>query len=351
MYRVFIISLKMEFFLEFMIYKLLLIVCVSCGVNFFLIKYKSFIPLLDIPNERSSHQNVIPRSGGIAIFTAFCVGIFLCDLKHDYLFLVPLTIVFVLGLYDDIKSISSKKKLFITFFASMLLFFSGFELERYGHFFGNEVIVPLWLSCLFFSIACAGFINAVNLIDGLDGLASLISLIILCAFAYLGFKWNDAFLFNISGVLIASILGFLIFNWHPAKIFMGDSGSLSLGFIIVLLCVYAIKQQYVTAVSVLLLAAIPILDTLIVMARRMVNKQNPFKADKTHIHHIILKQQNKHVVRTILLMGVWQMLFTYIGLGFKVRDDVYILVLFLLCFLLFYFSLTPKKRRKGHHVS
>lgn len=316
----------------------------------FLLRYQKIIKILDEPNARSHHKVIIPRSGGIAIFSAFCVGIFLCGLKHNYLFMVPLTIVFILGLYDDIKSISSKKKLFITFFASMLLFFLGFELERYGDFFGHEVIAPLWFSCLFFSIACAGFINAVNLIDGLDGLASLISLIILCAFTYLGFKWNDVFLFNVAAVLIASIFGFLIFNWHPAKIFMGDSGSLSLGFVIVLLCVYAIKQQYITAISVLLLAAIPILDTLIVMARRIVNKHNPFKADKTHIHHIILHQQNKHVVRTVLLMGVWQMLFTYIGLGFKVRDDVYILVLFLLCFFLFYFSLTPKKRRKGHHV-
>ena len=324
---------------------------ISAILSFLLVKYKHIVRVLDEPNARSHHKVVVPRSGGIAIFLSFIVGTFMLDIAHNYLFLAPLFIIFGLGLYDDIKGISSKKKLLVTFFSSMLLFFLGFDLERYGHFFGHEVIVPLWFSCLFFSIACAGFINAVNLIDGLDGLASFIALIILSAFAYLGFKWNDAFLFNVAVVLIASIFGFLVFNWHPAKIFMGDSGSLSLGFVIVLLCVYAIKQQYITAVSVLLLAALPILDTLIVMVRRVVNKQNPFKADKTHIHHIILQQQNKHVVRTVLLMGVWQMLFTYIGLGFKVRDDVYILILFLLCFFLFYFSLTPKKRRKGYHVS
>ncbi|NCB48971.1 MAG: undecaprenyl/decaprenyl-phosphate alpha-N-acetylglucosaminyl 1-phosphate transferase [Clostridia bacterium] len=335
----------------FNIYVLIGIFGISAIVSFLLVKYKHVIRILDEPNARSHHKVVIPRSGGIAIFSAFVTGVFSLDISHDYWFLAPLFIIFVLGLYDDIKGISSKKKLLVTFFSSMLLFFLGFDLERYGHFFGHEVIFPLWISCLFFSIACAGFINAVNLIDGLDGLASFIALIILSAFAYLGLKWDDVFLFNMAVLLGVSILGFLVFNWHPAKIFMGDSGSLSLGFIIVLLCVYAIKQHYITAVSVLLLAALPILDTLIVMVRRVVNKQNPFKADKTHIHHIILKQQNRHVVRTVLLMGVWQMLFTYIGLGFKVRDDVYILILFLLCFCLFYFSLTPKKRRKGYHVS
>ncbi len=335
----------------FNIYVLIGIFGISVIVSFLLVKYKHVLRILDEPNARSQHKVVIPRSGGIAIFSAFVTGVFSLDISHDYWFLAPLFIIFGLGLYDDKNGISSKKKLLVTFVASMLLFFLGFDLVRYGHFFGHEVILPFWISCLFFSIACAGFINAVNLIDGLDGLASLISLIILSAFAYLGFKWNDAFLCNVSLALMVSILGFLIFNWHPAKIFMGDSGSLTLGFVLVLLSVYAIKQHYITAVSVLLLAALPILDTLIVMVRRVVNKQNPFKADKTHIHHIILKQQNRHVVRTVILMGVWQMLFTYIGLGFKVRDDIYILILFFLCFLLFYFILTPKKVRRNRRIS
>lgn len=250
-------------------------------------------------------------------------------------------------MFDDVKPLSSRKKLLITFLCSGVLFFLGFDIQKFGYFLGFEIILPSWISFIFFCFACAGFVNALNLVDGLDGLASLISLVILISFAYLGFKLQDHFLLYMSASLICAILGFLGFNWHPAKIFMGDSGSLTLGFIIVILSVYAIKQNYVTAVSVLLLTAIPILDTLIVMVRRIANKQSPFKADQTHIHHIVLKQQNKHVVRTVILMGIWQMLFTYIGLGFKVRDDLYIFILFMLCFVFVYFSLTPKKLRKN----
>ncbi|NBK98957.1 MAG: undecaprenyl/decaprenyl-phosphate alpha-N-acetylglucosaminyl 1-phosphate transferase [Erysipelotrichia bacterium] len=332
-------------FLEFVFYKLLFIVCVSFGINFFLIKFKFVIPLLDIPNERSSHQNIIPRSGGIAIFIAFCVGIFLFDLKHDYWFCLPLTMVFFLGLWDDFESLSSRKKLLITLVCSGMLYFLGFDIQKFGNFLGTEIIFPFWISFIFFSFACAGFVNALNLVDGLDGLASLISLVILISFTYLGFKLGDYFLLYISASLICAILGFLVFNWHPAKIFMGDSGSLTLGFLIVIIAVYAIKKEYVTAVSVLLLAAIPILDTLTVMVRRILNGHNPFCADKTHIHHILLRQQNNRTVRTVVIMGAWQLLFSYIGLGFKVRDDLYILILFCLCATVFYFSFTPKKRK------
>ncbi|ARU49442.1 putative undecaprenyl-phosphate N-acetylglucosaminyl 1-phosphate transferase [Sulfurospirillum diekertiae] len=320
---------------------------VSTILSFMLVKYKDIICILDEPNARSYHTVVIPRSGGVGIFIAFILGVLLLDIAHDYWFFLPLFIIFALGLYDDINPLSSKKKLLITFLSSILLFYLGFDIDKYGCFVGYDIILPTWISCLFFGIACAGFINSINLIDGLDGLASLVSLVILCAFAYLGFRWHDDFLFGVALVLMSAILGFLIFNWHPAKIFMGDSGSLTLGFIIVILSVYSIKQSYITAVSVLLLAAIPILDTLIVMVRRIVNKQNPFKADQTHMHHIVLKQQNRHVVQTVMLIGIWQILFTYIGLGFKVRDDSYILVLFILCFVFFYFSLTPKKIRKN----
>lgn len=332
----------------FNIYFFISIFCLSSILSFLLIKYKHIICILDEPNGRSNHKIVTPRSGGLAIFLASVIGMFLIDISHNYWFFMPLFIIFGLGLYDDIKGISSKRKLLVTFFSSMVLFFLGFDLKQYGHFFGHEVILPLWVSCLFFSVACAGFVNALNLIDGLDGLASLVTLVIFLPFAYLGYKYNDAFLFNFPLIVSSAIIGFLVFNWHPAKIFMGDSGSLTLGFIIVIIAVYSIQMRYITAVSVLLLTAVPILDTLTVMMRRILHGGNPFKADKTHIHHILLRQQNKHTVRTVILISAWQFLFSYIGLGFKVRDDAYILLLFMICAIIFYFSFTPRRKYKWY---
>ena len=127
---------------------------------------------------------------------------------------------------------------------------------------------------------------------------------------------------------------------------MGDSGSLSLGFVVVVLSIHAINQEYITPVSVLLLAAVPILDTLIVMTRRIAKGKSPFRADTTHIHHILLKQHYANVPKTARVLILLQMVFTYIGLGFKVRDDALILIAFILLFVLFYGMLTPSRPSK-----
>lgn len=299
------------------------------------------VNILDIPNERSSHTKIMPRSGGIAMFVSFIFGVFLFDLKQPYLFLIPLGSVFLIGLWDDIRSISSKKKLILTAFSAAMLYLMGFDIQHFGTFLGHEIVFNYWVALLFFVFAISGFVSALNLIDGLDGLASVVSLAILFPFAYIGYKYADMFLLYSTLVLVSAIVGFLIFNWHPAKIFMGDSGSMFLGFMISIIVVYAIQKDYITAISTLLLCAIPILDTLIVLLRRALHHQNPLQADKTHIHHLLLKQQYGNTRKTVLLLGLVQMLFSYIGLGFKVRDDIFILVLYLFCFILFYMFLTP----------
>ena len=326
--------------------KIGIVFLLSMGLNYLLVKYQRIINIFDIPNARSVHLHVKPRSGGIAIFSACLMGFYLCDLQISYLFIVPLSLVFVVGLCDDIWSVSSKRKLIITALAAISLYFLGFDIQHFGTFFGHEVILNVWFSVFIVAFGIAGFVSALNLIDGLDGLASLVSVMILLPFAYMGFKYTDPFLFYFSSIVLCAIFGFLMLNWHPAKLFMGDSGSMMLGFTISIVVVYAIQKDYITAISVLLLCAVPILDTLIVILRRVLHHQHPFHADKTHIHHIILKQQFDDTRKTVLLIGLMQMLFSYLGLGFKVRDDIVILGLYILCFILFYFILTPDTQRK-----
>lgn len=333
----------MHFFTLDFFMKFFFIVVASYGLCRILISYRHVINIVDTPNERSMHTLPIPRSGGIAIFSAFLIGLWLCNVPYVWTFLPPVIFVFAVGLYDDKYQLKSLTKLLLSMVAAGWLFSLGFELRDFGKFFGYEVSFSYGVSLCIVSIAVAGFISSLNLIDGLDGLASIVSVTILVPFAYIGFKYNDSFLFFTSLILIASISGFLFLNWRPAKIFMGDSGSMLLGFLIAIVIVYTILKGYMTAISTLLFAAVPIFDTLIVLLRRVLHKNHPLKADKTHLHHILLHHQNGDTKKTVLLIGLTQALFSYLGLGFKVRDDIYIFILYLMCFVLFYHILTPKK--------
>ncbi|WP_066164470.1 glycosyltransferase family 4 protein [Aliarcobacter cryaerophilus] len=332
--------------MDYNLYILTIVFFISLILNKILINYSHKLKLIDKPNERSIHKVEKSRAGGISIFISFILGVVLFKLDiSSYLFIAFLIILF-LGIYDDIKDTSSKVKFFWIMVAATFLYFDGYFIHSIGVFDGVDLIMPTFVAYLFLLFAVVGFINAMNLIDGLDGLSSGIGIVILISFAYIGFKYNDNFLLYASLSLIFALLGFLIFNWYPSKIFMGDTGSLSLGFVIVVLSIHSINLNYVSAVSILLLTAVPILDTLIVMVRRISQKKNPFKPDKTHIHHVILTQQNKNVRKTSLILILLQLIFVYIGLGFKVRDDIYILGAFVMLFVLFYMLLTVKNKKE-----
>ncbi|MCG3674650.1 glycosyltransferase family 4 protein [Aliarcobacter butzleri] len=330
--------------MDYNLYILTIVFFISLILNKILINYSHKLKLIDKPNERSLHQVEKSRAGGIAIFLSFIIGLIFFNVNLSFYLVLGFFIIFFLGIYDDIKNLSSKIKFFWIMVAATFLYIDEYFITSIGVFFKVDLIMPTSMAYLFLLFAVVGFINAMNLIDGLDGLSSGIGIVILVSFAYIGFKYSDNFLFYISMTLIFSLFGFLVFNWYPSKIFMGDTGSLSLGFVIVVLSIYSINSNYISAVSVLLLAAVPILDTLIVMFRRISQKKNPFKADKTHIHHVILFQQNKNVRKTSLILILLQLIFVYIGLGFKVRDDIYILGVFIMLFILFYLLLTTKIR-------
>lgn len=327
------------------IYILGVVFLISLVLNKVLTQYSHILKLVDKPNGRSMHRVEKSRAGGIAIFSAFSFGILISDISINIYIIFSFLVVFLLGLYDDRFSSSSKTKILCIIIATFFLVLGDTYISNLGVFLGKEIGLPSWLAIIFTTFALVGFVNAVNLIDGIDGLCAGVSIVILIAYSYLGFKYNDQFLFYIASFLIVSLLGFLWFNWNPSKIFMGDSGSLTLGFVIAVLSIHSVEKDYITPTTVLLLTAVPILDTLVVMLRRIRNGQNPFKADKTHIHHIILKQHYQNVSKTSKLLILLQAVFTYIGLGFKVRDDLIILTIFIMLFILFYALLTPKKNK------
>ncbi len=200
--------------------------------------------------------------------------------------------------------------------------------------------------------ALAGFTNALNLIDGIDGLSSSVSIVILSFFTFIGFEFQDHILIALSLFTIASLVGFLFLNWYPAKIFMGDSGSLSIGFIISILAVLSL--EYIHPIVILYLAAIPILDTLIVMIRRIRRGKSPLKPDKTHLHHILVKFFEMNVRKTVLFFVILQLIFSSIGymlIGFINQDSNSLTpflatVGFALMFVLFYMIFTGMKKRQ-----
>ena len=227
----------------------------------------------------------------------------------------------------------AKHKFILLLVASLLYTSNSVLVSSIGNILGYELYIGMF-GILFYAIAITGFTNGLNLIDGIDALASFISIVILFGLGYIGYKYDDSFIFLTSFSLIFILCGFLVFNLNPAKIFMGDSGSLVIGFMISVLAIESLK--YIQPSTILMIAALPIIDTIMVMTKRLSKGISPFKADKNHIHHIVLKLTNKNIYKTVFLLTFLQIYFTFIGLGFKAKDDLIILILFIFSLVLFY---------------
>lgn len=307
------------------------------------IKYSHHINLIDRPNGRSAHSVVIPKGAGIVFSFVFLISVLLFGLLHadtlNYLYIfLSFIIVFITGIYDDIKCISSKKKFTFIIIAALIAYFDGFQILSLGNYFGVELSLG-YLALPFTIFAIVGFTNAINLTDGLDGLAGSISSLILCALLYIGVNHNDDILIYLPLFLLASLIAFLILNWYPAKVFMGDSGSLFLGFTIALLSIYAL--QYINPVSVLFLTAVPILDTLMVMRRRRQRNQSLFIADKNHLHHILLDVKQDYLFTVLTLLKV-QLIFGLIFIQVYNKSDFINLILFSFSFMVFFKLFDPR---------
>ncbi len=208
---------------------------------------------------------------------------------------------------------------------------------------GHEITLPIYLAIPFTIFAITGFTNALNLLDGLDGLAGLVSMIMLGAFLWIGYIHGDELMVMLSSVFIAGVGAFLLFNWNPARVFMGDSGSLTLGFVLSILAIQA--TQYISPTAVLFILAIPILDTFVVMTRRIQRGRSPFSPDKIHMHHILYKRY-EDVKYTVILIVYIQIAFTMIGYQLRKADDFLSLVLFGILFFIFLSLLDQRKKHR-----
>ncbi len=308
---------------------------ISLLFTYTITKISSRMGMIDVPNERSSHINPIPRGAGVAIFLAYFIVLnvlhisFVLDYKG---FILGSLLVFFIGVYDDNRGAEPKIKFIVITIATLLIYYlDDLRIGTLGIWFGHEIVLPVMLSLVVTIVAVVGFTNAMNLIDGLDGLSGSVGIVILASFYYVGLVHQDLFIINVTILMIASIVAFLFFNWHPAKIFMGDSGSLVLGFTI---AVVAIKSvEYISITSVLFLAAIPIIDTITVMIRRLQRGLSPFNPDKTHLHHKILRWKGG-VDNAVVIIVLIQFVFAIMGLALRRQQDNVIFFIFIIILVL-----------------
>jgi len=300
--------------------------------------------LLDVPNNRSSHKLATPKIGGIAIFTIFCLSVFVYPsfLFNHFLSMLAITLIFIIGFLDDLLELTPYPKFAVIIVSSILIILDGYTINSLGTYFSVTTSLGI-LSIPFTIFAVVGFTNALNLIDGLDGLAGSVSLVILLGFIYLGVIHDDTIILYLSSILAIGISIFLLFNLHPAKIFLGDNGALFIGFIIAMVAIKLL--DYISPTSVFFLTGIPILDTLFVMVNRIKNKKSPFLADKTHLHHQIFRhtQDGK---KTVYILALSQMMFTLIGLSLIDNSDFLNLSIFITIYMLFFIMLTSSKNQK-----
>ncbi|APG25714.1 MraY family glycosyltransferase [Syntrophotalea acetylenica] len=264
----------------------------------------------DVPNGRKVHVRPKPRLGGVAIFIAFLFAMLVFDdiARPVKGILAGSLIMFATGLVDDLYGISPKKKFLGEIFACLVTIFVGnLHIAHLGNLFGTgSVELPLWLGVPFTVFAIVGVVNALNLLDGLDGLAGGFAAVALGAFLLLGFNDGNLAVMSLCAALVGGIFGFLRYNAYPARIFMGDAGSLTVGFLLGFLAVSLTQGPGATVKPVIpfIILGLPIIDTVRVMSERILRRGNPFAPDRTHVHHRFLDLGFHHRFTVLVIHGL-----------------------------------------------
>ena len=252
----------------------------------------------DQPDERKVHKGLMTRLGGLGIYAGFLSGFLVYGnfSRAMWGLVVSVSFVTAVGLYDDIKNISPKLKLAGQIVAAVILVVFGVHLEYLTIPFTESIIDIGILGYPISILWVVGICNAVNLIDGLDGLASGVSAIAALSIGVVAYASGIAVVAALCFVFVGSILGFLRWNFHPAKLFMGDCGSLLLGFVLAVFSLMGLSEG-ATLIGVIIpifILGIPILDTLFAIIRRRRQHKPVFQADRGHFHHRLLDMGLSH---------------------------------------------------------
>ena len=292
-------SLIMSFIVTMIVTALLIPIVMKVGTKLGIVAHK---------NKRTVHKIEVPRIGGYAIYISSLIGmvIFLKTDPQINAILIASFLVFFIGLFDDVHDLSPKTKLIVELIAAIIVILYGDIYLKGFDFLPADwppilpgAITVLWI---------VGITNAINLIDGLDGLSSGISIIVLFTISITSLTSGRTDIASLSLVLAGAIMGFLFYNFYPAKIFLGDCGALYIGFMISVISLlgfgYNVSTFFTLGAPIVVLM-VPIMDTLIAIIRRKVHHKKFSEADKAHLHHnLMFKLKLGHRKSVIVLYGV-----------------------------------------------
>ena len=299
------------------------------------------INAVDIPGGRHIHNKLMPKLGGLAIFFGFLIGyMFFCNKTPQMIsILIGGMIILIFGIFDDIKRLPASVQFVGQIISACIVVFYGNivmqDVSAYGIYLNFGVFAP-YLTVIFI----VALMNCLNFIDGLDGLAGGIATIF---FITISIIINYTGIYNgldssLSLIMIGATLGFLLYNFHPAKIFLGNSGSMFLGYIIAIISLLGFKNVTITSFIIpILILAIPILDTLFAIIRRILKGENPTQGDGLHLHHQLLKRTSSQV-KTVLIIYFIDILFSiasivYVTKNALIGQIVYIILAIIIIFI------------------
>lgn len=276
------------------------------------------IGAVDHPNARRINKKPMPSSGGVAIILSFIVTSLVLMPKvfsssyTAYIFPVVLggIIIGITGLIDDIYDLKASYKLLGTLLAALIVYqFTGFHFDSFKLPFGGPLLqFPSWLTFIATMVWIVGITNAINLLDGLDGLVSGVAMIVLTTLGLVSNYFlfdSDLYLTLSIFILIAAIAGFFPYNYNPAIIYLGDTGSLFIGFMISVLSLQGLKNATAVAVvSPILILGVPIIDTGLAIIRRQLSGKKFYEPDRQHLHHRLLALGFTHRGAVLVVYGI-----------------------------------------------
>ncbi len=309
---------------------------ISVGVSFLttplMRKVSSLGGFLDKPNRRKVHRKSIPTLGGVAIYIAFLAGLFFVFNTVEFIdksqvigLLLGSSFIVLIGIYDDIKGMPAYVKLMGQIIVASLLYYYGFRIVEISGLFSEKISLG-YISYFITVIWIVAIINAINFLDGLDGLACGVTAIV-SIFLFIASLLDGNFVVCLLSIALAgSCLGFLPYNFYPATIFMGDTGSMFLGLILSLLAVesYQKSTTFIALFIPIILLGVPIIDILLSIIRRLIRRRPIFKPDKEHIHHKMLEESSQ--VKTVLSLYLVTCFFALIALGLRGARGIYALI-------------------------
>ena len=350
--------------LQIFVPALVALIC-TCWIYPYILKVAKTKHIVDNPNSRKLQRTPIPVLGGVTVIFGVSTGVMSFNLFGNFYDMLPvfasILIIMIIGLIDDIISLSSRLRLIIEVLLVLyLIYATGQQINDFHGLWGVQFI-PEYISIPLTVLACVGIINAINLIDGVDGYSSGYSIVSCILFGIMFYSLNNIRMVALAAIVVASLIPFFLHNvfGKQSKMFIGDAGTLSLGLIFSVFVVKILSSPLNTPPSnpnlglipfSLAVLCIPVFDTLRVMSTRILKGYSPFLPDKTHLHHLFIELGFSHIGTTSSIIGLnllivlcWYLAYK---VGLSIDNQLYVVIVLGFCTTFVFYPFTKLQIRK-----